>query len=62
MIESGQFNHPNGGCHALLVSMLCCHQSVQEIVRRIRKLKLNPLKDQIYTDTKAYQRIVEEIK
>lgn len=29
---------------------------------RIRKLKLNPLKDQIYTDTKAYQRIVEENK
>ena len=27
---------------------------------RIRKLKLNPLKDQIYTDTKAYQRIVKE--
>ena len=27
---------------------------------RIRKLKPNPLKDQIYTDTKAYQRIVEE--
>ena len=27
---------------------------------RIRKLKLNPLKDQIYADTKAYQRIVEE--
>lgn len=29
---------------------------------RIRKLKLNPLKDQIYADTKAYQRIVEENK
>ena len=27
---------------------------------RIRKLKLNPLKDQIYAGTKAYQRIVEE--
>ena len=27
---------------------------------RIRKLKLNPLKDQIYADTKTYQRIVEE--
>lgn len=29
---------------------------------RIRKLKLNPLKDQIYAGTKAYQRIVEENK
>lgn len=27
---------------------------------RIRKLKLNPLKDQIYADTKTYQRIAEE--
>ena len=27
---------------------------------RIRKLKLKPLKDQIYAGTKAYQRIVEE--
>ena len=27
---------------------------------RIRKLKLSPLKDQIYAGTKAYQRIVEE--
>ena len=29
---------------------------------RIRKLKLNPPKDQLYADTKAYQRIVEENK
>ena len=29
-------------------------------LHRIRKLKLNPLKDQIYAGTKAYQRIVEE--
>jgi len=27
---------------------------------RIRKLKLNPLKDEIYKDTKVYKRIVEE--
>ena len=29
---------------------------------RIRKLKLNSLKDQIYTDTKIHQRIREESK
>ena len=28
----------------------------------IRKLKLNSLKDQIYTDTKIHQRIMEESK
>lgn len=46
-----------------VVSLLALASNVALAVyqfHRIRKLKLNPLKDQIYTDTKAYQRIVEE--
>ncbi|WP_242369817.1 DUF5692 family protein [Adlercreutzia muris] len=48
-----------------VVSLLALASNVALAVyqfHRIRKLKLNPLKDQIYADTKAYQRIVEENK
>lgn len=46
-----------------VVSLLALASNVALAVyqfHRIRKLKLNPLKDQIYTDTKACQRIAEE--
>ena len=31
-------------------------------ITRIRRGKLNPLKDEIYTDTKSYQNVLEENK
>ena len=45
------------------VSLLALASNVALAVfqfRRIRQRKLNPLTDELYVDTKAYQRVVEE--
>ncbi|WP_255417718.1 DUF5692 family protein [Exiguobacterium sp. SH5S13] len=43
-----------------LVSLLANIALVAYQFYRIRKLKLNPLKDEIYVDTKAYKEIMED--
>ena len=58
----GGFAEPLHDC-ILTVSLLALASNVALAAyqfRRIRQRKLNPLKDELYADTKAYQRVVEE--